>query len=105
MLALSRHRLASGLRDRLSPDQLARPLVSLLAGGFVAAGVSACGASTAAEATYRIWRPDCHALVSYTHAELVQAWGQGALAHGQLQGEPAALDRRCEAQRRREPGP
>ncbi|HTC68983.1 MAG TPA: hypothetical protein VK662_05385 [Acidothermaceae bacterium] len=70
---------------------------------LVAFGVAAItSGGSHPEPTFEVWENNCRTLQSFTRSEVLDTWGQEAIAHQTLQATPARINRGCEVQLRKE---
>jgi hypothetical protein len=74
----------------------------LLLLGLSSLAIAGCGSTGTAEASYKVWENGCKTLQSFTAKEVRETWGSEALSGEELRGGPAAIDKECEAQHRKE---
>lgn len=64
--------------------------------------LAGCGSSGTQEASFEVWQNGCTRLQSFTAKEVRETWGNEAISGEELRGGPAAIDKECTEQRKRE---
>lgn len=57
--------------------------------------LAGCGSSGQSEPSYAIWQNSCKSLKTFTRAEVLETWGNGAIVNGELRDGPAAINKEC----------